>query len=103
MYAVKIQRVILALILVGSLPLLSRVAACPTAADTVAEGYADTSSGVKIHYLQSGDVNSTHALILIPGWRLPAYLWSEQLTRFAPVTKTAEGNTPEARASDPRD
>ncbi len=117
MYAVKIHRVIIALILVGSLSLLSTVAACPTAADTVTEGYAGTSSGVKIHYLQSGEVSSTHALILIPGWRLPAYLWSEQLTRFAPVTrvvaidprsqgastKTAEGNSPEARASDLHD
>ena len=69
---------------------------------------------VKIHYLQSGPAKSTRALILIPGWRLPAYLWTEQLTRFGaherviaidprsqgPSTKTTEGNTPESRAVD---
>jgi non-heme chloroperoxidase len=117
MNAVKIHWVIIALVLVGSLSLSSTRATCPIAADTVTEGYAGTSSGVKIHYLQSGDISSKHALILIPGWRLPAYLWNEQLTRFAPVTrvvaidprsqgastKTAEGNNPETRASDLHD
>lgn len=69
---------------------------------------------VTIHYLQSGPAKDTHALVLIPGWRLPAYLWTEQLTRFGaherviaidprsqgPSTKTTEGNTPESRAAD---
>jgi microsomal epoxide hydrolase len=69
---------------------------------------------VTIHYLQSGPPKATHALVLIPGWRLPAYLWTEQLTRFGaqerviaidprsqgPSTKTTEGNTPESRAAD---
>jgi len=69
---------------------------------------------VTIHYLQSGPAQDTHALVLIPGWRLPAYLWSEQLTKFGarerviaidprsqgPSTKTTSGNTPESRATD---
>jgi non-heme chloroperoxidase len=69
---------------------------------------------VKIHYLQSGPTKSDRALVLIPGWRLPAYLWTEQLTHFGaterviaidprsqgPSTKTTEGNTPEVRAAD---
>jgi microsomal epoxide hydrolase len=69
---------------------------------------------VTIHYLQSGPAKAEHALVLIPGWRLPAYLWTEQLTRFGaherviaidprsqgPSTKTTSGNTPESRAVD---
>jgi microsomal epoxide hydrolase len=69
---------------------------------------------VRIHYLQSGDASSSRALILIPGWRLPAYLWNEQLVKFSETnrviaidprsqgesSKTADGNTPESRARD---
>src|SRR5260370_13305552 len=82
--------------------------------DKIKEGFAATSAGVRIHYLQSGDASSSHALVLIPGWRLPAYLWNEQLTKFAQInpvvaidprsqgesTKTADGNPPESRARD---
>jgi non-heme chloroperoxidase len=67
-----------------------------------------------IHYLQSGPSTSSSALVLVPGWRLPAYLWTEQLNRFGattrviaidprsqgPSTKTTEGNSPESRAVD---
>lgn len=70
--------------------------------------------GIRIHYLESGDASSPRALVLIPGWRLPAYLWDEQLKQFAPVmrviaidprsqgssTKTQSGDTPESRAMD---
>lgn len=69
---------------------------------------------VTIHYLQSGPAKDTHALVLIPGWRLPSYLWAEQLAKFGarerviaidprsqgPSTKTTSGNTPESRAVD---
>lgn len=84
---------------------------------SIVEGNSTTSSGIRIHYLQSGDSKSARALILIPGWRLPAFLWNEQLTRFAPTirviaidprsqgdsTKTPDGNTPESRAQDLHD
>lgn len=69
---------------------------------------------VTIHYLQSGPPKETRALVLIPGWRLPAYLWSEQLAKFGAherviaidprsqgsSSKTTSGNTPESRAAD---
>jgi non-heme chloroperoxidase len=56
-------------------------------------------------------------LILIPGWRLPVFLWNEQLQNFSTMTrviaidrrsqgessKTSDGNTPELRAKDLRD
>ena len=81
---------------------------------TVIEGSATTRSGVIIHYLQSGDSADPRALVLIPGWRLPAHLWKGQLHEFAqtmrviavdprsqgPSTKTGEGNSPEVRAQD---
>jgi non-heme chloroperoxidase len=82
--------------------------------DKIKEGFATTTAGVRIHYLQSGDGSSSSALVLIPGWRLPAFLWNEQLARFALTnrvvaidprsqgesTKTADGNTPESRGRD---
>jgi pimeloyl-ACP methyl ester carboxylesterase len=58
------------------------------------EGYATTSAGVRIHDLQAGDAASARALVLIPGWRLPAYLWEEQLKNF--------GRTNRVIAIDPR-
>ena len=82
--------------------------------DKIKEGFATTTAGVRIHYLQSGDASSSSALVLIPGWRLPAFLWNEQLAKFALTnrvvaidprsqgesTKTADGNTPESRGRD---
>lgn len=86
-------------------------------AASIKDGYATTSDGIRIHYLQSGDVTSSRALVLIPGWRLPAYLWNEQLEKFSQSmrvlaidprsegesTKTPDGNTPEFRARDLHD
>jgi non-heme chloroperoxidase len=85
-------------------------------AAAIRSGFA-AANGIRIHYLESGDASSPRALVLIPGWRLPAYLWNEQLTKFAPTirviaidprsqgesTKTADGDTPENRARDLRD
>lgn len=84
---------------------------------SIREGYARTSDGIRIHYLESGDASSPRALVLITGWRLPAYLWNEQLERFSAATrvlatdprsegqstKTPDGNTPEFRARDLHD
>ncbi|HEY6210365.1 MAG TPA: alpha/beta hydrolase [Gemmatimonadales bacterium] len=83
----------------------------------VSDGFATTGSGVRIHYLQAGSKTDPPALILIPGWRMPAWLWREQLQRFSSVTRvlaidprsqgessnTADDNTPETRASDLHD
>lgn len=83
----------------------------------IKEGYATTRDGIRIHYLDSGNVASSRALVLIPGWRLPAYLWNGQLEKFSSSfrviavdprsqgesTKTQDGNTPESRARDLHD
>jgi non-heme chloroperoxidase len=78
------------------------------------EGFASVSGGVRIHYLAGGSVSSAPTLVLIPGWRLSASLWKDQLTEFSKSrrviavdprsqgesTKTVDDNTPEARARD---
>lgn len=83
----------------------------------ITDGRVTTHSGISIHYLQSGSPGSDRALVLIPGWRLPAYLWTEQLESLSPITrviavdprsqgestKTTEGNSPESRARDMHD
>lgn len=80
----------------------------------IVDGTTMVAMGVHIHYLQSGPATSSRALVLIPGWRLPSYLWTEQLHTFGkttrviavdprsqgPSTKTTEGNSPETRAKD---
>src|SRR5262249_16120514 len=107
------------LLLVFSMMGLSAVSTVSQATPprTVSEGFATTASGVRIHYLQSGPTASQTALVLIPGWRLPAYLWDEQLKKFSQShrviaidprsqgdsPKTTDGNTPEVRAKDLRD
>ena len=87
----------------------------PETGRAIRQGFAVT-DGIRIHYLESGNAVSPRALVLIPGWRLPAYLWNEQLRKFAPMirviaidprsqgesTKTPEGDTPESRARDLR-
>lgn len=81
------------------------------------EEYATTATGIRLHCLQSGDRGSKRALVLIPGWRLPVYLWNEQIKKFSPIirvvacdprsqgksTKVSDNNTPEARAQDLHD
>jgi non-heme chloroperoxidase len=82
----------------------------------IREDFASISPGIRIHYLQAGAGNTAAALVLIPGWRLPASLWREQLTKFSgvrrvvavdprsqgPSTKTQDDNTPDERARDLR-
>ena len=95
----------------------ARAAFSQASALTIKDGTATTDSGIEIHYLEAGSNTSLPALVLIPGWRLPAFLWNEQLQKFSRVThviaidprsqgpssKTREGNTPESRARDLHD
>ncbi len=91
--------------------------AAGTRAATIAESRVATASGVTIHYLQAGPKDSFHVLVFIPGWRLPAWLFTEQLNRFSQgrrviaidprsqgdSSKTTQGNSPESRATDLHD
>jgi microsomal epoxide hydrolase len=71
---------------------------------------------VQLHILEDGTASSRPTLVFIPGWRLTASIWSDQIHRFAQdrrvlavdprsqgdSTKTDEGDTPEQRARDYR-
>ena len=83
-------------------------------AASVKDAHFVTKDSTKIHYLDSGKNTSAPALVLIPGWRLPAGIWQAQIQYFSKSrrviaidsrsqgdsTKTTEGNTPEVRAAD---
>lgn len=79
------------------------------------DGFASGANGVRIHYLASGAEGAAHTLLLIPGWRISASIWSQQLSYFAPrgfrviaidsrsqgeSTLTTVDNAPEDRAKD---
>jgi len=102
--------------------LLSLVIARDTLGESAAivnirDEFTTTDSGIRIHYLETGSGTSVPTLILIPGWRLPAFLWNEQLQNFSKIarvialdprsqgesSKTLDGNTPESRARDLHD
>lgn len=73
--------------------------------------------GTQIHCLEAGKLTALPALILIPGWTLPAFLWDEQLRAFSAdrlviaidprsqgdSSKSEANNTPEQRARDLRE
>jgi microsomal epoxide hydrolase len=73
--------------------------------------------GTRIHLLEAGQPSAEPAIVFIPGWTLPAFLWKEQMRRFSSdrlviaidprsqgdSTKTETGNTPEQRARDLRE
>lgn len=104
-------------VVVLALCLLGRRSTAQAHLKMVKEGYATTSVGIQIHYLESGAAISLPVLVLIPGWRQLASLWQDQLVKFSQntrviaidprsqgkSTKTSEGNTPESRARDLHD
>lgn len=75
------------------------------------------SDGTRIHLLEAGQPSAEPAIVFIPGWTLPAFLWKEQMRLFSSdrlviaidprsqgdSTKTETGNTPEQRARDLRE
>jgi len=70
-----------------------------------------TSDGIRIHYLESG---SGPAIVFIPGWTMPAWMWQKQIDAFSPKyhvvavdprsqgesDKPSYGHLPEVRARD---
>lgn len=77
-------------------------------------GYFKTSDGVRLHYLEAG---TGSAIVFVPGWTMPAWIWEAQIQHFAEHShvialdprsqgesdKVAEGNYPERRARDVRE
>ncbi|HEY2527262.1 MAG TPA: alpha/beta hydrolase [Xanthobacteraceae bacterium] len=74
----------------------------------------DVAPHVRLHVLEDGNPSTRPTLVLIPGWRLTANIWSHQIQAFSrdrrviaidprsqgDSTKTDEGDTPEQRARD---
>jgi microsomal epoxide hydrolase len=88
---------------------ISVSAACAQTAPKSA--FFTTSDGVRLHYLETG---KGPAIVFIPGWTMPAWIWEKQIAHFAPKyhvivvdprsqgesDKAADGNYPERRARD---
>jgi len=74
-------------------------------------GFFTTSDGIRIHYLEAG---SGRAIVFIPGWAMPAWIWQKQVDEFSKryhviavdprsqgeSDKPAYGHLPETRARD---
>jgi microsomal epoxide hydrolase len=80
----------------------------------VRDGFFTTGSNIRIHYLDAGPRDDSPLLLFIPGWRLTASVWAEQIAYFSKSrrviaidprsqgesSKVSDGNTPEDRARD---
>lgn len=74
-------------------------------------GYFTTSDGVRLHYLEAG---SGPAIVFVPGWMNPAWIWEPQIRYFSKKYRVValdprsqgeseqvtEGHYPERRAQD---
>jgi non-heme chloroperoxidase len=74
-------------------------------------GFIKTSDGVRIHYIEAGEGK---AIVLIPGWRMPAWIWQKQIDELSKKyrviavdprsqgesDKPTYGHLPETRARD---
>ncbi len=74
-------------------------------------GYFTTSDGVRLHYLEAG---SGPAIVFVPGWMNPAWIWEPQIRHFSKKYRVValdprsqgeseqvtEGHYPERRAQD---
>lgn len=91
--------------------LLLTVAASASANPAAKSGYFTTSDGVRLHYLEAG---SGPALVFVPGWTNPAWIWQPQIRHFSKKYRVValdprsqgeseqvtEGHYPERRAQD---
>ncbi len=41
-----------------------------------------TSDGVRLHYLEAGP-RTTHTIVFVPGWTMPAWIWRPQIVAFS--------------------
>jgi len=101
----------------AGLLLLTLACAASAASPQIQAKSATLKDGTRIHFLEAGDASAAPALVFIPGWTLPASLWSGQLRKFSAgrraiaidprsqgdSSKTELGNTPEQRARDLRE
>lgn len=84
---------------------------------TSKSGFVTTPDGMKIHYIEAGpgkEIAKSAAILLVPGWTMPADIWEYQIVYFSKArrvvameprsyglsSQTTEGNYPEAHARD---
>jgi len=60
--------------------LLCIVSAVSAGAQTTKSAFFKTSDRIRIHYLEAG---SGRAIVLIPGWSMPAWIWQKQIDEFS--------------------
>lgn len=95
--------------------LLALLSLTRTAYGKTTAGFTHGADQVRIHYLESGRSDASRTLLFIPGWRVSANIWSQQLDYFAArgfrvvaidsrsqgeSSVAAGGNAPEDRADD---
>lgn len=94
--------------------LLCALIAPEAVAQAVKDGVIKTSDGVRIHYLDAG---SGQAIVFIPGWMMPAWIWQKQIDELSRRYRViaidprsqgksdtpASGHLPETRARDYKD
>ncbi|WP_267226712.1 alpha/beta fold hydrolase [Dyella silvae] len=91
------------------------LAMAPSAHPPTSEAFTEGADGVRIHYIEAGPANASRNVLFIPGWRVSAKVWTQQIDYFAAKgfhviamdprsqgesTISASGNTPENRAQD---
>ena len=91
------------------------MAMLPSAHPPASEAFTEGADGVRIHYIEAGPAHASRSLLLIPGWRVSAKVWAQQIDYFGAQgfhviamdsrsqgesTIAASGNTPEGRARD---
>ncbi len=54
--------------------------AAVSADPAIRDGYFTTSDGVRLHYLEAG---SGPAIVFVPGWMNPAWIWEPQIQHFS--------------------
>jgi non-heme chloroperoxidase len=98
-------------ILLCVLSAASLAAQATAPSSTAKSSFIKTSDGARIHYLDSG---SGRAIIFIPGWTMPAWIWQKQIDEFSKryrviavdprsqgeSDKPTYGHLPETRARD---
>jgi microsomal epoxide hydrolase len=47
-----------------------------------ADRFFTTSDGVRLHYLEAGP-SGARTLVFVPGWRMPAFVWTRQISAFS--------------------
>ena len=62
------------------LVLMCIVTAAGVFAQTTKSDFFNTSDGIRIHYVEAG---SGRAIVFIPGWTMPAWIWQKQIDEFS--------------------